>query len=272
MKQKIIIFSLLMFVLIPFHLVIADASQNNLEIKVLDEILRDYDEYIDKDTKESIIELKTELEENQTRACGPAAQCSTGPKGLKGPKGPQGPRGPRGPRGEGEGAGPTGPTGPIGSQGITGATGATGISLLATYANFYALMPGDNTATIAVGAAVEFPQDGPISSGISRSTVSSFTLAAIGQYEVTWQVSVNETGQLDLWLDSGSGAVELPQTVVGRNTGTSQIVGSIVITTTAPNSVLSLRNASGNSTALTITPIAGGTHAVSATITIKQIA
>ena len=134
------------------------------------------------------------------------------------------------------------------------------------FADFYALMPGDNAATIAVGAAVLFPQDGA-SSGISRSSNSQFILPNIGTYEVFFQVSVDEAGQLMLRIDG----VELAHSVVGRATGTNQLTGMCMVTTTATNSILEVINPSGNSTALTITPIAGGTHSVSAHLVVKQI-
>ena len=101
-------------------------------------------------------------------------------------------------------------------------------------------------------------------------------LPNIGTYEVNWQVSVDEEGQLELWLDSGSGAVALPQTVVGRNTGLCQIVGNTLIATSHTNSILSVRNP--NSDALLIppfgSPIGGSLKGmpVSATLTIKRIA
>ena len=41
-------------------------------------------------------------------------------------------------------------------------------------------------------------------------------------------------------------------------TGTSQIIGMAIIETTAVNSILAVRNPAGNTTALTITPSAGG--------------
>ena len=135
-----------------------------------------------------------------------------------------------------------------------------------SFADFYALMPGDNAATIAVGAAVLFPQDGP-SSGISRSNNSQFKLPNIGTYEVFFQVSVDEAGQLMLRIDG----VELAHSVVGRATGTNQLTGMCLVTTTATNSILEVINPSGNTTALTITPIAGGTHSVSAHLVVKQI-
>jgi len=43
--------------------------------------------------------------------------------------------------------------------GPTGVTGPAGTAL--NYADFYALMPPDNSATVAPGTDVSFPQDGP---------------------------------------------------------------------------------------------------------------
>lgn len=164
-------------------------------------------------------------------------------------------------------SGITGPAGTTGAAGPAGPAGPSGGSL--AFADFFALMPGDNAATVAVGAAVEFPQDGPNSaSGISRLTASTFNLLDIGTYRVNWQVSVDEPGQLAL----ADGGVKIPETVVGRATGTTQIVGSRLITTSVPNTVLSVVNPTGNAAALTITPIAGGTNAVSASLVIERIA
>lgn len=56
------------------------------------------------------------------------------------------------------------------------------------YASFYALMPGDNAATIAAGSPVLFPNAGPSSgASIMALTSSTFQLADIGTYEVNWQ-------------------------------------------------------------------------------------
>lgn len=138
-----------------------------------------------------------------------------------------------------------------------------------SYANFFALMPGDNAATVAVGAAIELPQNGPTSgTTITRLTATTFQLASIGTYNISFQCSFDEAGQMMLKLD----AAELAQTVSGRATGTNQIYITALVTTTLINQVLSVVNPTGNSTALTITPSAGGTHAVSANLVITQIA
>ena len=64
----------------------------------------------------------------------------------------------------------------------------------------------------------------------------------------------------------------LAYTVVGRSTGISDISGMFLLETTTINSILTVRNPAGNASALTITPLAGGTNSVSAHLVIIQIA
>jgi hypothetical protein len=132
-------------------------------------------------------------------------------------------------------------------------------------------MPPDNPATVAAGAPVQFPRDGPTSGVIARSSASEFVLPAVGTYRVTFSVSASEAGQLAIALDSGSGMVELPYTVFGRATGTSLITGEAFVTTSAANSAIEVRNPTGNTPALTITPEAGGTHPAVASVLIQQV-
>jgi len=223
-----------------------------------------------------------------TGAVGPQGPVGeTGPAGPQGPIGATGAVGPQGPVGETGPAGPQGPvgeTGPAGPQGPVGATGAVGpqgpvgetgpagpqgpAGGVLGFADFYALMPGDNSATIAPGTDVSFPQDGPNSgTGIARSGPSSFALTEIGTYQVLFDVSVTEAGQLVLTLNGA----DLDYTVVGRDAGSTQIVGMSLVTTTEENSVLTVRNPEGTSAALTITPLAGGTRPVSAHLVITQL-
>jgi len=84
---------------------------------------------------------------------------------------------------------------------------------------------------------------------------------------ITLALGATEAGQLILTLNGE----DLPETVVGRATGTSQIVGMSLVTTTTVNSVLTVRNPAGNAAALTITPLAGGTRPVSAHLVITQL-
>ncbi len=177
------------------------------------------------------------------------AQGATGATGLQGPPGGSGAQGP---------------------PGATGLQGPAGPSASLAYAEFFALMPSDNSATVAAGAPVQFPQAGPQSLSTitcTNSPCDTFQLANIGTYEVQFQVSVSEAGQLELIVNGSADA----NTVVGRATGTSQIIGESLITTTTANETLQIDNPSGESTALTITPSAGGIASVSATVIIKQI-
>ena len=187
----------------------------------------------------------------------------TGPVGPQGPVGETGPAGPQGPIGE---TGPAGPQGPVGETGPAGPQGPAGGVL--NFADFYALMPPDNAATVAPGTDVSFPQDGPNSgSGIVRTGPDSFNLTEIGTYQVLFQVSVTEPGQLILTLNGE----DLAYTVAGRATGASQIIGMAIVETTVINSILTVRNPEGTAAALTITPLAGGTRPVSAHLVITQI-
>jgi hypothetical protein len=138
-----------------------------------------------------------------------------------------------------------------------------------SYADFYALMPPDNTEIVAVGTDVAFPQNGVIANtNIGRLNDTTFLLANTGAYLVIFNVPITEAGQLVLTLNG----LELPYTVFGRATGTSNIVGTTIINTTIANSILTVRNPATNTTALTVTPTAGGTLPVSAHLTIVQLA
>lgn len=170
-----------------------------------------------------------------------------------------------------------GVAGPAGAPGLAGAAGAAGIQGipgipgtpgLLDFADFYALMPSDNPATIAGGAPILFPQSGPTTGTITRQGGSSFTtfiLPSIGTYLVQFQASIDESGQLALSIN---GVVD-PTTVVGRSTGTDQFIGKSLVTTSSPNTTLEVVN--DGTVALTMTPIAGGTHSVSAHVLIIRI-
>jgi hypothetical protein len=183
-----------------------------------------------------------------------------GPTGLPGTPGVDGTTGPAGPAGPTGDTGATGPAGPAGPAGPSGNLGS---------AEYYALMPGDNAATVGAGESVAFPQDGPqVGSASTRLNASSFVLPGIGTYEIEFQVSVDEAGQLELALNG----VPLAYTVVGRATGTNQLVGQALVDNSTVDSVLQVENPPGATTALTITPFAGGTSPVSATLLITQVA
>jgi hypothetical protein len=129
-------------------------------------------------------------------------------------------------------------------------------------------MPTDNSAGVSAGADVQFPQDGPsTTSDIVRIGSSAFDLVVPGVYRVSFQVPINEPGQLVLTLDG----IDLAYTVVGRATGTSQITLIALVQSTISNQILTVRNPSGSPSSLTISPFAGGSLPVSATILIELV-
>ena len=202
--------------------------------------------------------IENELCENNNQYYTNRGRCANCNVCMVCPPGPQGPQGEQGPVGE------TGEQGPIGLTGPQGEPGA-----VLNYAEFYALMPPNNPEMVEPGEDVSFPQNA-INSGMAISGISptEFNLAEVGIYQVLFQVPVTDTGQLVLTLNG----VDLDHTVVGRGTGTSQIVGMTLVQTTEPNSVLTVRNPIGNITNLTITPNAGGLRSVAANLVIIQIA
>lgn len=197
---------------------------------------------------------------------------ATGPQGEVGPAGPAGATGATGPQGPVGATGATGPQGPVGATGATGATGPQGpagpAGGIAEFAEFYALMPTDNPEAIAPGEDVAFPQTGAVGgTGISRASATSFTLDDVGTYEVKFNATAAEAGQLVLTLNG----TELPHTVTGRSAADSQITGMALVTTTEAGSVLTVRNPATNTTSLTLTPSAGGANPVSAQLIITQL-
>ena len=121
---------------------------------------------------------------------------------------------------------------------------------------------------MATSVNVDFPRNGPNSNtGITRLTASTFNIGNIGTYLVEFVVSVTQTGQLVVTLNNN----ELSYAVFGSQSGSSQINGTLLITTTVANSVLSIRNPEDNNVSLRITPTAGGNESVSAHLVIIRL-
>lgn len=146
---------------------------------------------------------------------------------------------------------------------VTANTATTAGAL--AYADFYALSPPDNNFPIFPGSAVSFPQSAVVSVGIQSFNGNSFVLVEPGIYQVSFQVSVVEAGQLVLSRDG----IDLSYTLVGRATGTSQIVGMALVESFG-YSTLQLINPNFNFS-LTITPMAGGSNPVSAHLVITRL-
>jgi len=171
-----------------------------------------------------------------------------------------------------------------GTQGMYWSSGSIGGGY-GPVASFFGTTTGtgslgnDYAGTVAVKTAagtgrLPFPRAGvsvPLVNGITAIDASSFNLAAVGSYEVSWSVQTTEVGQ---WQIELNGTALANTVLVDQNptAGGHPVSGTFLITTVTPNSVLAIINPAGNSTALTITPADGAeTHANSPTLTIAMV-
>lgn len=140
------------------------------------------------------------------------------------------------------------------------------------YAMFYAT-PVGGFAPIAIDESVPFDADGVAmtGTGIVRDGVSdtTFILGLAGDYDISWQLSVDEPGQTAIYLEDPSpGAfVFQPETLAGRATGTNQITNRVIIRTTTAGAKIRIQNHSSPA-AITLTPLPGGTSAGATTLAI----
>lgn len=138
-----------------------------------------------------------------------------------------------------------------------------------TYGSFYALMPSDNPVAIPPGSAVAFPNDGPATGGIVRSSTSVFIMPDIATYEVNWNVMPSSVNQFILRVNS----IELLNTAIGTGNTNVPMTGTFLITTTVENSTLELINPSGNvgNATIRVAPLGGQNVPFSAWLTIKKL-
>jgi hypothetical protein len=183
-----------------------------------------------------------------------------GPIGLPGPIGPSGADGLPGPIGPSGADGLPGPIGPSGADGLpgpigpVGPIGPAGLSALSNFADFYGLMSNglinDNPNDIEPGYAVNFPKPlintyGTIQR-LNGTNPNTFSLPPNGVFEITFQVTVQNTGELVIVLNGQ----ELAMTVVGKSGGGMLVGMSIISTPPINSSTLSINNPS--------TAVAGG--------------
>jgi hypothetical protein len=161
---------------------------------------------------------------------------------------------------------------------------------------FFWTNPGtaDITSTIANGTTWTFNHAGPaVGSGItaSRSSVApggnpgndTFTFTNAGTYTVEFQGSFTEAAQSQLWYGTVPGTqgsfnamnlanqtASLPNSTVGRSTGTAQLMGFTVMTVAAGSAVQV--QVAGSASAITPTVLAGGTQNPTMTLKITRLA
>jgi hypothetical protein len=132
----------------------------------------------------------------------------------------------------------------------------------------------DYAATIAPGAAIPFPQNGPATAGapVTRSSPSAFTLANTGIYEVSWQLGSDQETQIQVAVvTSGPTYTPISSTTTLSGAGTQMNSATVLISAIA-GTVIALINPPGNSTAFDVQPANGAlTWAQAASVVIKQV-
>ncbi len=136
--------------------------------------------------------------------------------------------------------GKDGVDGKDGTNGVDGKDGTNGVNGITTYANFYGLQSLNQIPVVTPGSPVEFPNNGPATSNITRLTNATFDLNSSGVYLVSFNLTPIESAETVIVLNG----IELPETVVARAVGESQLSGTFIINVPQPNSVISLNNAS----------------------------
>ena len=201
----------------------------------------------------------------------------TGATGLTGTTGSTGATGGAGAAG---GTGPTGLTGPAGVTGATGAagsagaTGATGVIVSAQYSQLGA-QPGSVAATQPFTYTTTDLSTASITSATGVfapfATGTIFTLANIGRYEISYQMSYPTDGGVVLYTGATIAAmVPLPYTMIGKSPN-GAVQGSVIIETTTTNSFVSVNAAAGNAVAIVIPSNSSTTNQSAATVSFKQI-
>ena len=137
------------------------------------------------------------------------------------------------------------------------------------FADYYAIAPSDNPNPIPAGTAIAFPRGSSSDfASISRIGESSFNLSEAGAYLVMFQVSVEDSAQLQLSIN----ARPLAYTVAGTDSDSSQITGMAIVTTVREDAELRVVNAVNSGSSLIVTENAGGDLPSSSHLIIVKLA
>lgn len=139
---------------------------------------------------------------------------------------------------------------------------------MASYADYYGLVPGSNDDPVAAGDAIDFPVEGANDGGnITSNGSDTLTVADAGTYLVLFEAAVTGSSQLVLAVNGS----EVASTTVGRTSGTGQIIGMSIQELPA-GSTLQVRNPASANSSVTVTPTAGGEDPVSVHLIVIQLA
>lgn len=130
----------------------------------------------------------------------------------------------------------------------------------------------DYGATVADGADFPIPNVGFAVGGVTALTASTFKLATAGQYEIQFQSTCTEAGQVAVFVQPGGvGAFSAyAASRVGRATVVANQFFISCMLSVSANTVISIRN-NGSGAPLTVTPNGGGANPATTTLLIRQL-
>ena len=183
-------------------------------------------------------------------------------KPIQGPTGDQGPVGPPGPVGDQGPAGIQGPPGPAGDGPFVIQDNRK------SFYNSYSFLTNGNTQDIAPGTSISFNLNTtPPTDSIFNSSATGINLSTPGSYYVFFQLTALGRGNLVLALND----IEQPQTLLAKNEGIQQVVCGTIITTTEPNTILSVKNPLKGISTLRLTANEGGPLGISNNLVIISL-
>jgi len=183
----------------------------------------------------------------------PTSLGPTGPKGATGATGITGATGSTGATGATASTGATGPTGATG-VGATGPAGPTGVLAFG-----YASVTGGTGAPFALpglsgSADIPLSSYSVLSSGITKSSPTTFTVANAGTYRISYLLLTNGTasGGVTTWVTiSGSPRIELAD--YNNSAGQAKFVGEAIEQLNAGDTItLSLKNFGASATSVSL--------------------
>jgi hypothetical protein len=131
----------------------------------------------------------------------------------------------------------------------------------------YAYIYNETAETVGAESALSFDANGAMTSGIAHTPGSTdITIAAAGDYEVTYSASVTGVNQIALFVNGAA----IAGTVYGAGAGTEQNTGHAIVAVGA-GATLTVRNHTTAGAFALATPIGGTQPTVNASVTIEKL-
>ena len=133
----------------------------------------------------------------------------------------------------------------------------------------YAYLYSSGRQSLELGQAVAFESNGAISAGFSHEPgQAALVLDAPGTYLVSFAVQATEPNQMSVYLDEE----EVPGSIYGSPVAGLPTGGNVIVTSTAPGQLLSIRAGKAGKGGLELQVAAGGEQrSTNASLTVQAL-